>query len=407
MPTYPLAFPSIGIRQSSLRPMNVVSQTRSIFTGATQKYKHPGEWFEGEISLRPMTYTEAAAVKSFLAELSGGFGNFLYGDPDNLAKGNLGTPTAVGATTNHIRNGQLSGSTNGIIGSGGVPPTNCNVSFANGLTTEIIGSGTDGDRTYVDVKISGTAAASSSYNLSLESSTQIVAVQGETWTASFYMKMLAGSLSGINFINARISEATAAGSTLFTTEGADIKASLNALTWVRTSATRTMTDPTCGRTRPSYRMSVNNGAAIDITIRISSPQHEQQAAATPYVTTSGAAASRPAGITVKGASQTGNSLVVWGFGESLSNRLKAGDYIQLGSGSSSRLHMITQDTASDFTGKATLSLWPALRSSPADAAALTVSGAKGVFELTADPQWDSDMNCVTSVTLPIREVLTV
>lgn len=87
---------------------------------------------------------------------------------------------------------------------------------------------------------------------------------------------------------------------------------------------------------------------------------------------------------VNGASQTGNTLVTDGWTAGVTGILKAGDWFQLGTGSSSRLHKIVQDATSDGSGNATLEIWPRLRSSPADNAALTLSAPKGLFRLASN-----------------------
>lgn len=87
---------------------------------------------------------------------------------------------------------------------------------------------------------------------------------------------------------------------------------------------------------------------------------------------------------VKGASQTGKTLLTDGWTISQTGILKAGDWLQLGSGSSTRLHKIVQDADSDGSGNATLEIWPRLRESPADNAALTVASAKGLWRLAGN-----------------------
>jgi len=89
---------------------------------------------------------------------------------------------------------------------------------------------------------------------------------------------------------------------------------------------------------------------------------------------------------VNGASQTGGSLVIDGATISTTGWLKAGDYIQLGSGSSSRLHKVLADANSDGSGNVTLDIWPHIRVAPADNAAVTVSDAKGLFRLSSNDQ---------------------
>lgn len=87
---------------------------------------------------------------------------------------------------------------------------------------------------------------------------------------------------------------------------------------------------------------------------------------------------------VDGASQTGLTLAVKGGPLSTTNWLKAGDWIQLGSGSSTRLHKVLVNADTDGAGKTTLDIWPRHRSSPADSAAVTISNCKGLFQLSSN-----------------------
>jgi hypothetical protein len=60
----------------------------------------------------------------------------------------------------------------------------------------------------------------------------------------------------------------------------------------------------------------------------------------------------------------------------MTGSLLAGDYIQLGSGTTARLHKVLVDQ----TGSGTLEIWPALRSTYSGAT-VTTTNAKGVFRL--------------------------
>lgn len=95
---------------------------------------------------------------------------------------------------------------------------------------------------------------------------------------------------------------------------------------------------------------------------------------------------------VKGAGQTGYTLVIDGLTPGVNGIFLAGDYIQLGTGSTTRLHKLLDDANSNGSGEATLNIWPMLRSSPADNAAVTVSNCKGLFRLDQDYGVDIDSN---------------
>jgi len=94
---------------------------------------------------------------------------------------------------------------------------------------------------------------------------------------------------------------------------------------------------------------------------------------------------------IKGANQTGEDINLDGATGSQTGWLKAGDYCQLGTGSTSRLHQVTADANSDAGGDVTLSLWPHVRLAPADDAALVVSNAVGRWRLSENSQsWTVD-----------------
>lgn len=109
---------------------------------------------------------------------------------------------------------------------------------------------------------------------------------------------------------------------------------------------------------------------------------------------------------VDGGAQTGNTLVTKGWSTNVTGILKKGDYIQLGSGSSSRLHMLVQDANSDSSGNANLSIVPALRSSPPDSSAIVVNNPKGVFRLDSNEfSWSVSPGPVYRLGFTAMEVL--
>ena len=109
---------------------------------------------------------------------------------------------------------------------------------------------------------------------------------------------------------------------------------------------------------------------------------------------------------VKGGSQTGNTLLIDGLPSATSNVYKKGDYFQLGSGTSARLYMITQNINSNTAGEAILQFVPALRSSPADNAALTFTSAKGLFRAAENiAQWDSNAAMIYGFTFAFKEAV--
>lgn len=108
---------------------------------------------------------------------------------------------------------------------------------------------------------------------------------------------------------------------------------------------------------------------------------------------------------VKGGSQTGNSLIIDGLTHSINGILKAGDWIQLGTGGASRLHMVVEDANSNSSGEATLTIEPELRSSPADNAAVTYQNCMGVFRLTKEVPFSTSGTDHTTLNFSAVEVV--
>lgn len=87
---------------------------------------------------------------------------------------------------------------------------------------------------------------------------------------------------------------------------------------------------------------------------------------------------------VKSAGQTGKSLITKGWTPNETGVLLAGDYIQLGTGVTTRLYENLKDLDSDGAGFATADIFPRLRESPADNEALVLVNTKGTFRLASN-----------------------
>jgi len=87
---------------------------------------------------------------------------------------------------------------------------------------------------------------------------------------------------------------------------------------------------------------------------------------------------------VNGSGQTGNELITDGWTPNTANIMKAGDWIQLGAGATSRLYKVLDDANSDGTGTATLTLFPSLRSSPADNSTVVIQNPVGQWRLSTN-----------------------
>lgn len=83
---------------------------------------------------------------------------------------------------------------------------------------------------------------------------------------------------------------------------------------------------------------------------------------------------------VDGAGQTGQTLLTTGWDNSETGVLLAGDYIQIGQ----RLYKVLSDANSNGSGDAELDIWPRLRESPGDGAAIVTANCVGLFRLQSN-----------------------
>lgn len=109
---------------------------------------------------------------------------------------------------------------------------------------------------------------------------------------------------------------------------------------------------------------------------------------------------------VAGASQFGKTLSTDGWTPSVTGILKAGDWIQLGSGSGAHLHKVVQDANSDGAGASDIEIWPRLRQSPGDNDPITITSTQGLWRLASNQrQWDIDLALTYGIALRCVEVL--
>ncbi len=90
---------------------------------------------------------------------------------------------------------------------------------------------------------------------------------------------------------------------------------------------------------------------------------------------------------VDGGSQTGSSLDISGFSNSVTNIVRAGDYLHFDNSAGGReMKMITADANSDGSGDATVSIYPPIRTSPSNAASVVITNAMAQMMLVDDGQ---------------------
>jgi hypothetical protein len=187
--------------------------------------------------------------------------------------------------SNGIRNNSMVGanvSTNAL-------PTNW-LTTLNGLSRQIIAIGTESGIDYIDIKLSGTANNTVA-TIAPESSTQIVAASGQTWTNSVYIKIISQPSPPSSYSLA-FREGTSGGS--FVNSGSS--AITPTTTLQRLSATRTLTGATTERVQPQINFALVSGSTYDFTVRIGWPQMEQSSVATSPIPTTTGSATRAADV---------------------------------------------------------------------------------------------------------------
>ena len=242
-----------------------------------------------------VTFTRASTATYFnsagvLTSASNDVARFDY-DPSTLAPLGL---LIEEARTNSIRNNTMVGA---VAGTPGTLPTNWSVGgTTTGLTREIVGTNTENGITYVDMRFSGTAGAALNPNIIFEVSNAITALNGQTWTSSFYLSLVGGSLSNVTNIIPVVSMFNSTPTLIGTLAGSAITPTNAALRTQRNSFAATLNQAATAFIYSQIQFSVANGAAIDITLRIGLPQLEQGAFATSVIPTTTTALTRSADV---------------------------------------------------------------------------------------------------------------
>jgi len=107
---------------------------------------------------------------------------------------------------------------------------------------------------------------------------------------------------------------------------------------------------------------------------------------------------------VAGAGQSGRTLVTDGWQPNAVVR-GAGQFVSLGSGTDTRLHMVLEDVQADAAGACTLPIWPALRESPADNAPVEYHRPKVQLRLTSPVPHAVDLVQTYTFTISAEEAL--
>lgn len=182
------------------------------------------------------------------------------GQMNTIAYG-LGTPGS-----NALNN---PGTTGAVAGTPGTLPNNWAYGVnVTGLTSTVVGTGTENGVAYMDLRVFGTPGSSGAVSVYFDTPTGIAATSGQPWSASVNARVAAGSLANITNTILAIDENTS-GAAYVTGGSAPISltSTLTAFAYSRTLNG----GGTVAAIRPFIRFSVTAGQAIDVTLRIGLP----------------------------------------------------------------------------------------------------------------------------------------
>lgn len=362
--SYPLNTPTnIGIANITLSAENAVALSQSPFTFQQQVVAHPGQRWAASVSLPPMKRQDAEYWIAFLLSLKGQIGTFLLGDPNCVAaQGSATELRNLFIYTEQFDNAYWTKSNATITADSIVSP--------NGVATADTFVENTATSTH-QISRSISWEAGTAYSISL-----YVKEQSVRNIRLFFPTAQFGVASGAVFDTTTGSVLATVGSVLTTTESVGNG-------WFRFSISKTATVSSAGSigirltdgTTETYLGDGVSGAYIwGAQLEVGSSPTAYQGVIASY------------GPFVNGGSQTGDTLVIDGCSPNVTGFLLPGDYIQIGSASATQLYKVLTQVNTDGSGGATLDIWPDLRSSPADNAAIVVANTKGRFRLRENVQ---------------------
>jgi hypothetical protein len=261
--------------------------------------------------------------------------------------------------TNSIRNSTMVGASV----AGNTLPTNWTRQNSSGLTQTVVGVGVENGLQYVDINLSGIATgANDAYSFD----NSIVASISQTWTNSWYFKLISSSP---NAVRLAIQEFNSGVFLNVVTQDITPTTSLE-----RYAQTKTLVGIGVNNVRAMIYVNFVIGQTYNTTIRIAAPQMELGAFATTFIPTTTAAVTRLADL----ASKTGVS--------SLIGQTEGTMYLEFQanlSGSGTNLFLIGDGLNADdfvFIGQNGANLQVAVRSNNSGVFASTFSLTAGVMK---------------------------
>lgn len=389
--TYPLTAPisSVGMASISFMGETVSSISQSPFTFSQQIFKHPGERWKASVQLAPMKRQDSESWIAFLLSLKGRYGTFLMGDPNGVNPQGDVVKRNIFNYSEDYSNAYWSKQNTTVSAVGTANPV-------SGLPTGVY-------------NIIENSDVSQTHNINR---TLTFWVAGTTTTISFYCKQgsstrkircdLGAAVFGVtqqilvDLVNGTVATVNGTATSSITSVGGG---------FYRVVIVATPTITASG----NVAFQLHNGSSVTYNgdgtsfVVLSDVQVETNTVATDYQKTIGSFNTVPL---VNGAGQTGNSLIIDNLNWSATALFKPGDYIQLGSSSSSTLYKVLSQVDSDAAGNATIDIFPSIRTAPADNANVYIQNTVGRWRLDTDiTQWEINnissygmqFNCVEAI----------
>jgi hypothetical protein len=258
----------IYIQASNLVPR---TQTFSFLTGV------PSGWTYSRAS--NATYFNSSGV---LTVASADVARVDY-DPSGLSLRGLALEPS---RTNWVRNSIASAA---VSGTPGTPPTTWQALVPSSVTRQIVGTGTEDGIEYIDIRYAGNGGESP-FELVFDSGTHASAANGQVWVGSVFLKLVAGSFTGLGGTGPRVYEFPGVSQTTV-----DIRSTVTGAALRTQRVTVSRTNINAGTTFEQMRFLITPSAtAWDFTLRFGLPQLELGNTITSPIKTSGATVTRAA-----------------------------------------------------------------------------------------------------------------